>query len=127
MQKRVPLRLIKPLKQGLHSGKNPCVCTEGERERVSLCVRQRRGEGRHGAALSARVRCPTLSTRGEGRKGGGGLGECVSVWGTLSLSVSSERERKREMKEAHKTESDLKHCQAGHGQLTTACKTTQRD
>lgn len=50
LQTRVPLPLIKPLKQGLYPGKNPCehVCEYRERERACLCVRLREGgvEGR---------------------------------------------------------------------------------
>lgn len=63
--RRVPLPLIKPLKQGLHPAKNSCglECVRGEK--TLICV-QGRGQGRGGSGgtLSARVRRPTLSTVG---------------------------------------------------------------
>ena len=52
LQTRVPLPLIKPLKQGLYPAKNSCgfvcvcVCVRAWRKRACLCVRPGRGEGR---------------------------------------------------------------------------------
>ncbi len=78
LQTRVPLPLIKPLKQGLHPGKDPCVfacvCVHGRRERErerELCVKQRRGEGRQRRSSVCTCTPPHVIYQGRG----GGKGE----------------------------------------------------